>query len=866
MASARPASRRRAWLARAAPGALGSALALLGMACDFPEPEACALACGPAGQCPGAFECQPETLLCAPRGMREPCTSTLILPDEAPPLPDAGQRPPPSEHGTPGDAGGGSGPVPPPPDRALSIALDRSVPACTRAELALELEASGGEGPFTWRLLRAPSGVRLSAAVGNVVALAGNAESPGVVLVEIADAAGRRAVSEAIVIHDRPSIETTALPVVCAGAGYSVALDGWGGEADALVWSARLVTDDGRSLEDLGLEVDGSRLSGASIPDDLEPGTVRIELGASDDWCEADAVELELEVSTLDTDACPSIAIRGPASAGLPPPCRGNRYTEALTVEGGVPPFTWLELASSPGLQFDADAAVIDGIPSDDGELEVAVTDGAGRTVEARYDVRVRDRCWLAYVAGAAAPARLALVDPRLLERQPDNARRQFPSSGTAAVRDYLFSPDGRFVAYRSGPEPDALGVDLVRVADGATAPIELPEAAAEYAWSLDSALLFVATGSTRRVLHAVDVSRVGDADDGLTGLRALAPRSIPLPSSPVAAFGARALAFSTRDGAALGRSRLVTIGVEGSLISAPSTRVELDFSAAARVTGASAGVIVADPETGRVSFYPGDGRPPATHADALMSSSGGIAALARAGRLALFDAADAATPLFEQPGCARLLAGATARDRFACLGDQGALAFYELRPEGLGALPAAGPLGVSDLLDNRRVFSPAGRWFASRDGDGVSVWAIDAGGPRRAMVIPGAALGGTASTLGFSPDDDRLLIGAGNRLALLDLQASGGSLAELSASALLDEGCSERPTDGLEQWCGSDSGLSVVRWAPASDVVAFRSTLGTLTVIDVSQSREGRLGPAVTPDADCEEACVSSTSARFQP
>src|SRR5690349_4556611 len=125
----------------------------------------------------------------------------------------------------------------------------------------------------------------------------------------------------------------------------------------------------------------------------------------------------------------------------------------------------------------------------------------------------------------------------------------------------------------------------------------------------LASALLFVATGSTRRVLHAVDVSRVGHADDGLTGLRALAPRSIPPPSSPVAAFGSRALAFSTPDAGALGRSRLVTIGVEGSTISPPSTRVELDFSAAARVTGASAGVIVADPETGRVSFYPGDGR-----------------------------------------------------------------------------------------------------------------------------------------------------------------------------------------------------------------------------------------------------------------
>jgi len=163
MGSARPSLARRALRERRAPpvlvptlapfgvrALLGAALALLGAACDFPEPEACTLACGPAGECPSAFECQPETLLCAPRGMREPCTSTVILPgggDQPPP--DAGGRPTPSEPGPsePGDAGESPGPSEPPPSRALSIERSAASPACTGAELELELRARGGEQP-----------------------------------------------------------------------------------------------------------------------------------------------------------------------------------------------------------------------------------------------------------------------------------------------------------------------------------------------------------------------------------------------------------------------------------------------------------------------------------------------------------------------------------------------------------------------------------------------------------------------------------------------------------------------------------------------------------------------------------------------
>lgn len=867
MGSARP-NRRRTSVAGAS-RLLGGALAFA-LACDFPEPEACVLACGPAGECPSAFECQPETLLCAPRGQRQPCTSTLIRPGGSAPSSDAGEPPPsgPPPSGPPkqpDDAGAGPGPDEP-PSGALAIEASPGSPACSGAELELELGAIGGEEPYAWRLLEAPAGVRLSAASGSVIVLAGEPQAEGLVLVELVDGAGRRAVSEAVAIHQRPSIATSTLPALCAGGGYAAPLESEGGDVDTLVWSARLVTDDALSLQDVGLNVVGSTLSGVSAPQDLPSGKARLQLGLRDRWCEADDVELELALATLDSDVCPSISIGGQASARLVPACRGNRYTEKVHVEGGVPPFTWTELASPPGLYFDVDTGLIDGIPSDDGELALAVTDGDGRTVAAVYDVSVRDRCWLAYVAGGAPPARLVLVDPRLLARQPDNARRQFPDSGTAAVEDYRFSPDGRFIAYRSGATPDALGLELVRVVDGATAAVPLGEPAAEYAWSMDSTLLFLASGATERVLRAIDVSKLADGDGDLGDVLVLGARPIPMPSGPFVAFGDRELAFSTLDPDVPTRTRLVTTGLSGADVTLPRTRSELDFSASARCEGASAGVLVTDPETGGVSFFPRDGRPPATHLDVLASSSSTLLARADAGSLRLFDGASADAPPFGIPGCARLLARASASDRFACATSDSRLAFFELRPGGVASWTVPGEPGSGDLSGARRVFSRAGRWFASPDAGGLSVWSLESSGPRRAALVPSAAVEGPVSTLSFSPDERHLVIGGGNRLQMLELDGADAGLLELGSTALIDDGCGERASDGLEQWCGSDSGLSALRWSPSSDALAFRSVLGTLAVIDTSASGAGRIGPALAPDAECDEACSSSTSARFQP
>src|SRR5688572_30725705 len=61
-------------------GAPQRLLALVAVACGFPAPEACELACGDDGACPAGFECQASSQLCVPRGTPLACTPREIRP------------------------------------------------------------------------------------------------------------------------------------------------------------------------------------------------------------------------------------------------------------------------------------------------------------------------------------------------------------------------------------------------------------------------------------------------------------------------------------------------------------------------------------------------------------------------------------------------------------------------------------------------------------------------------------------------------------------------------------------------------------------------------------------------------------------
>jgi hypothetical protein len=887
--------------------------------CGFPSPEACELACGEANACPEGFECQAGTQLCVPAGSQASCSPRTVgtnPPGGSGPDADAGLGGVAGEVGGPGQGGasgspgsggaplvggasggigegsGGDGGSGGPSSGELGILdLSASPVSCSGAELARRLRASGGVGPYTWRVLEAPAGVEPTELAADFLELTGIPTESGPLTVELEDADGTIARSSGLEVFEGPRIENPGLPPVCSGEAYEVQLLAAGGQANAYVWSTELEPGPGLpdTLDQLGLVINGSTLSGEleRASEGLAP--LRVALRVSDGVCSSSQL-LELDVAPADDDACPSITIVDPpAIDALPSPCRGNRYSETLTVEGGEPPYRWTELSAPPGLSLSASGdefATLAGVAVGDGLLQVEVTDASFRTIRKSYEVRARDKCWLAYVASEPSPARLELVDGRLLARQPDDARRRLPDAPSSdGVVDFAYSADGRLIAYRIGPDASALRLELLRLSDGSVRALELGGSVAAYAWSPDSATLAVAfrPGAQTR-LGGVDVAALerAPATPGTPfgSPRVLGSQAVSSVDSELVWSDAGHVAFLSRQAGVASRRRLLIAVLGATGFQAPAAPGTSDFSDAARLLAGKAGVFVAEPETGLHVFFASDGRAPLTHsADLVVSPSGALTALARDGGLQLFRPSEpsgpTAPPFLGADGCTTLLAWASGRDRIACAderGGQNQVALFDAAPAAnpgltglaLMAEPYLYPLGEHG--GRRRLLSPSGRWFAFVSDDDLYVAQTDERVTRLAATVPTPLLGTRPGALAFSPDERFLLVGAGNALGLLDLERAPSLPVVLSNSALINDSCSERFVDGASEWCGREPAPSELAWSSDAGLVAFRSSLGTLLVIDASLAASGVIGAPIAPDNVCSEACPSSLSARFQP
>jgi hypothetical protein len=882
--------------------ALGLApVALIAHACGFPSPEACALKCGEQDACPGGFECQAASHRCVPVGTTTACPTTGItsnLPGRGSLSEDAGSGlagaagassdpVPPTAPGIGSDAGGAledGGPQLPPIVNELTIVETADALGCTGSELSLPLRASGGVGPYAWHLVHAPPGVRLSSGAGESgadVALQGVPSEAGAVVVELEDSAGNLVRSAQHAVWESPRIETDHLPSICTDEPYRAALLATGGRTGAYLWSAELVPAPGLpdSLAELGLSLQGSLLSADSSAQLAERAPFQIALRVQDGQCSSPELLLALDAVPQGSAECPRIGIANPPSSGaLPAPCLGNFYAESLSVEGGSPPYLWNVLSTPPGLHFDAESATLSGVSEGDGTLVVELTDANSHVVQQSYELSARAACWLAYIASETAPARVELIDPRLLERQPDSARRQLPADeGSGAVLDFQFSPDGRLIAYRLGSE-GAARLELAEVADGRARALDvgggITDTVAAYAWSPDAATLAVAfTRAGQPLLGGFDV-RAGDVP-----LEARAVSSLP---PELSWYGGDRLAFLASDPELpelrwLVTTRRTTAGSTAAGFEAHTPHLELTFSAGAQLLPGADGVFVAEPQTGLEHFFASDARPPVAHGPgALVSPSGAFTGSARARTLELFrglDPSDAA-PFSSAPGCTAALAWAGRRERIACIADrtgdsQSQLTLFDVRPAP-PALVALEPVLASGLPDaaafsgHRRLFSPSGRWLALASADQLWIVRSDGERPQLWAALPSSAFASEPGALAFAPNERLLLIGAANSLYLLDLEQGPESLRELSASALSDGSCSERFVDGRQEWCGSPPDVSLT-WSRGSDVLAFRSTLGTLQLLDLNQLQAPELPSPFSPDS-CSEACRSSSTARFQP
>jgi len=855
--------------------------------CGFPAPEACALACGEQGACPGGFECQASSHLCVPIGMQEACLSGVVAsnqPDRSSGGAlsgvatggaggaDADAGPAPAGSGSAADAGepsevgrsdaGGSGADGPDPDE-LSITLDSATPgsSCSGIELRQALRASGGVSPYTWQLVTAPEGVQLTSESGSEVQLAGVPDESGSIVVELDDGEGNVSSLE-LEVYESPRL-LGSLPALCAGQAYAAPLLASGGNSQDYVWSAQLVPAAGpaRSLAELGLWLQGATLSAEASAPIAEQSAVRVALSVRDAHCSSVPLEAELAVMAADSAECPSLQLSTPPDA-LPDACLGNLYAEALTATGGEPPYLWSALSVPPGLHFDAEAALLSGVPEGDGVLELQLSDERGRTLLRSYELHARERCWLAYIASEPA-ARLELVDPVLLERQPEGARRELPADSTDPVLDFQFSPDGRYIAYRLASGALPIRLELASMDGGETQAIDLGGAVGAYAWSPDSATLAAVFTSARQPrLGGVDVAGGG---------RSLESRAVAGVPGQLSWYDAAHVALLTPDPEVSALNWLATAERAADGYAEPVAHAEVAFSPAAQLIGGAGGVFVSDRESGLLEFFPSAGSAPRAHASAaVVAPSGAFVGLARDGSLQAFRPvqssalADPQTVSFASAtGCDSLLAWAQERERIACATSfqgEGQLALFEL---GSGGTLSSSTLPLAGLAASgqRRAFSRSGRWFAAASADRLLV-VNTSGRPRLWAPVSSAVLGTTPGSLSFSPDDSFLLIGAGNALELLDLTADPAAPRQLSASALIDSECNELFLDG--QWCGAAAPGSAPFWSGDSDWVAFRSVLGTLELVEVT--RAGEPARSLSPDGACSESCRSASSARFQP
>jgi hypothetical protein len=375
-----------------------------------------------------------------------------------------------------------------------------------------------------------------------------------------------------------------------------------------------------------------------------------------------------------------------------------------------------------------------------------------------------------------------------------------------------------------------------------------------------------------------VDPVQVTPSELGLVGIDRLTRRAVASVDSEFVWYDETRLGFLARDPLAPARRRLITTALESAGFAAPSTHAETSFSEGAQPVTGAGGVFVAEPETGLHAFFPSDGRAPITHAtDAVISAEGAFTGLARDTALQIFRATDAsgldALPLLAASGCTTLLAWASERERIACAVERDGrnqVALFDLLATPASSLvelpsPREAYVYPTDAHSGRRrVFSRSGRWLAFTTDDNLYAARLDDGSSRLRITLPTSLLGTRPGALAFSPDEDSLLIGAGNAVSLLNLDRE--SLLVLSSSAAINDNCSERFVDGRGQWCGGESTSRDLSWSSGSDVVAFRSSLGTLQLVDVSRAADGSVAAPISPDSACSEACGSNESARFQP
>lgn len=603
----------------------------------------------------------------------------------------------------------------------------------------------------------------------------------------------------------------------------------------------------------------------------------------------------------------------------LPDPCKGEPYTATLRANGGRAPYHWAvrstvgSWAVDPS-EDDPTRATLSGTAVDPADLTIELTDQRGVVMQKLYSIAPRSACYFAYVApDAGNDPKLRLVDP-LLDAQPDRPASLAPSimlANNHGVRDFRFSPNGRFLAYRfqdGAANPAKSHLSLVDLANKTDQLILLGEdAVTAYTWSKDARFLAVTfEQSSKTYLGGVQIPQAATPAGGVE-LKTLKPALSDAPAeSGLFWLGTSFVAFYAT----------VLPGLPN-----PQQRIT-PFYAALTSDGFEAPIAINDdPYLAPVTLRPADdgffmisGKAPLTafhtsevasysaeHGRDVIAPSAAFSASLDAGTLQIFRAADddlLVPPIAKNDGCGKLLTWASGKERIACVSDisdaDSGVARGEIRVFDLATGGSAASLARSTLLgscDSRggapvidpcpdseydyteassqlqpRSLSASGRWLAfttntqqTGPGNAFLYWADLANQPLtikdRETLYLGAGQTTTRNVLGFSPDEQALLLQSGSILSLRWLGAPGssitlaGDLEPPSASADCSEDFGTAPTD----WCGAADRESSFVWAPDSKRIAYRRA-GQLKVVDLlsNTSSESYQFEAAACDAQC--------------
>lgn len=744
---------------------------------------------------------------------------------------------------------------------------------CSGSELTLDIAANGGRAPFQWTL--APASDFALTPEGAHATLAGTPLSAGNVSlsVSVTDADGLRGEREWLVmVHDPPVITTTTLPSVCPSEVYAATLAATGGDGESYVWSSTLdpVT---------GLAIEGEQLRGTFTTDLAGSTALDVSLTVESAGCRSAPATLALEVENASADACPEITPVELVPA-LPAPCRGSEYAAELIVHNGKAPYVWKPVSLPEGLTFDVDSQRISGIPHTAGSVTVQVEDGAGRTVQASFELEPRDSCWLAYVSAESGVARLQLFDPVL------RARRALPDDPLVGpVVDFAFSPDGRFVAYRTLGEP---GTERVRVLEMSTfREQELPfESVSAYTWSTDSASLVVAYVEDQvRYLGGIDAAQA------ISGGSSGTPIEFPLLGSTPAAVDVGPFLFADAQVAFFSDSPptqtvSVTRLLQGAFTT-PSTLSE-QYLPGATIRPAAEGFFVIPTGTFVLAYYGADGAAGVPHDQVprelrAIAPSGRYLARVDAPDLELFRAEEASyrddPPTDSASGCSAILAWAEGRERIACATEVdgfGVVSLFDVDTTTHELVPLEEavrgnyeyPLGAH--VQRRRLFSRSGGRFLFTTDDRVYAATLDEGTPRIELeidaTVPLPPNDNSFSALSFSPNEHFFLVHRGARLRVVELESEANRVDETLADDLpISERCEEDFRNVGSGYCGSEGPLKSYEWSSDSNWVVFQSDSGSLQVFDLRfwELREFDTIPVME---SCAGDCPGRGAFAFQP